>query len=110
ALDQAPFTGWDSQIAFWKALVPRAIGSTEKPHGAEEPEPKDPIAFQNSMMFDEQRGNDLIGRIQDRLEDYGDEVPVISFGWVALFIVIYILVVGPLDYFFLKKVVHRLEL
>jgi hypothetical protein len=37
-------------------------------------------------------------------------VPVISFGWVALFILIYILIVGPLDYFFLKKVVKRLEL
>jgi len=37
-------------------------------------------------------------------------VAVISFGWVALFILIYILVVGPLDYFFLKKVVKRLEL
>jgi hypothetical protein len=43
------------------------------------------------------------------LEDFED-VPVISFGWVALFILLYILVVGPLDYFFLKKVVKRLEL
>src|SRR5262249_2415914 len=43
------------------------------------------------------------------LEDFED-VPVISFGWVALFILVYILIVGPLDYFFLKKVVKRLEL
>jgi hypothetical protein len=35
---------------------------------------------------------------------------VISFGWVALFILVYIIIVGPLDYFFLKKVVKRLEL
>src|SRR6266699_4628591 len=38
------------------------------------------------------------------------ERPVISFGWVALFILLYIIVVGPLDYLFLKKVVKRLEL
>src|SRR5262249_25055510 len=47
--------------------------------------------------------------MQDRLEAF-TEVPVISFGWVALFILVYIIVVGPLDYFFLKKVVKRLEL
>src|SRR5262249_53968617 len=38
------------------------------------------------------------------------EVPVISFGWVALFILFYVLLVGPLDYFVLKKVFKRLEL
>jgi hypothetical protein len=39
-----------------------------------------------------------------------EEVPVISFGWVALFILFYIALVGPLDYFVLKKVFKRLEL
>jgi hypothetical protein len=38
------------------------------------------------------------------------EVPVISFGWVALFILFYIVLVGPLDYLLLKKVFKRLEL
>src|SRR5262249_9477640 len=52
---------------------------------------------------------DLASQLQINLEDFED-VPVISFGWVALFIFLYILVVGPLDYFFLKKVVRRLEL
>src|SRR5436309_6190598 len=47
--------------------------------------------------------------LQVSLEDVED-VPMISFGWVALFILVYIIVVGPLDYFFLKKVVKRLEL
>jgi hypothetical protein len=36
-------------------------------------------------------------------------VPVVSFGWVALFILIYIVLIGPVDYLFLKKVVRRLE-
>src|SRR5262249_5701693 len=35
---------------------------------------------------------------------------VISFGWVALFILFYIALVGPLDYFVLKKLFKRLEL
>jgi hypothetical protein len=52
---------------------------------------------------------DLGWQLQRSLEQF-DSVPVIQFGWVALFILIYILIVGPLDYLFLKKVVKRLEL
>jgi hypothetical protein len=37
-------------------------------------------------------------------------VPVISFGWVAFLIVLYILLIGPVEYLFLKRVVGRLEL
>jgi hypothetical protein len=47
--------------------------------------------------------------MQRGLEEF-EGVPIISFWWVALFILLYILVVGPLDYFLLKKVVKRLEL
>src|SRR5204862_2295257 len=53
--------------------------------------------------------NELASSLRTNLEQFPD-VSNISFGWVALFIFIYILVVGPLDYFFLKKVVKRLEL
>ena len=52
---------------------------------------------------------ELGSQLLHALEDF-QEVPVISFGWVALFILLYILIIGPLDYFFLKKVVKRLEL
>src|SRR5207302_2692824 len=41
--------------------------------------------------------------------DFFEGVPVVSFGWVALFILIYIVLIGPVDYLFLKKVVKRLE-
>ena len=37
------------------------------------------------------------------------DVKVIPFGYVALFIVLYILVVGPLDFVILKFVLKRLE-
>ena len=37
-------------------------------------------------------------------------MPVVSFGWVALLIVLYILLIGPIEYFFLKRVLGRLEL
>src|SRR5207245_2207923 len=56
-----------------------------------------------------QQFTDIGGSLETALEQF-DEIPVIAFCWVALYILIYILVVGPLDYFFLKKVVKRLEL
>jgi hypothetical protein len=53
--------------------------------------------------------SDISTRLHRSLEHFED-IPVIGFGWVALFILLYIVVVGPLDYLFLKKVVKRLEL
>jgi hypothetical protein len=53
---------------------------------------------------------ELADRLQNQaLEEFGDELPRVDFGWVAVFILLYILVVGPLDYFILKKVFKRLE-
>ena len=53
-------------------------------------------------------GGELGVDFKRELEQF-EEVPVISFGWVALFILFYIVLVGPLDYFILKKVFKRLE-
>ena len=45
-----------------------------------------------------------------RALDQFQGVTLIPFGWVAGFIVLYILLIGPGDYFFLKKVLKRMEL
>jgi hypothetical protein len=95
-LDRSPFKGWQGTREFWKTLTTR----TAPPY--------------QPTQSPQQRGwgpdvSDLASQLETNLEDFED-VPVISFGWVALFILIYILIVGPLDYFFLKKVVKRLEL
>jgi hypothetical protein len=55
----------------------------------------------------ESGANDVSTRLVGELDNF--DVPVISFGWVALFILLYILIVGPLDYLILKKVFKRLE-
>ena len=52
--------------------------------------------------------SDLTSRLYDELEKH--DTPTIAFGWVVLFIFIYILVVGPLDYVLLKFVFKRMEL
>src|SRR5262249_7061720 len=93
-LDRAPFTDWSKRSTFWDNLVAQAGYSI--PSG--------------NQKFDKygSRMDEYAGALQGNL-DYFEGVPVVSFGWVALFILIYIVLIGPVDYLFLKKVVKRLE-
>jgi hypothetical protein len=102
-LEQVPFKEGDkaSETAFWKNFREDLGGERA-------------VVNQNEQFGIAGPGwgtvsNDLATKLQQNLE-YFEDIPVIGFGWVALFILLYILVVGPLDYFFLKKVVKRLEL
>jgi hypothetical protein len=53
------------------------------------------------------RGWDLATQLQRMLDTF--DVPVVSFGWLAVLILAYILVVGPLDYLVVGKLLGRLE-
>lgn len=53
------------------------------------------------------RHDDLASNLTNVLDNF--DVTVIPFHWVALFIILYIIVVGPLDFFLLKYVFKRLE-
>jgi hypothetical protein len=94
-LDTPPFTTWDGQTAFWRALLTRFSPVMSRPNP-------------NKQGF----GSDVpeLADALKRNRETFESVPVISFGWVALFILFYIFLVGPLDYFILKKVFKRLEL
>jgi hypothetical protein len=52
---------------------------------------------------------DLSSQLRIALEQFSG-VKLIPFGWVAFFIFIYVLLIGPGDYFFLKRVLKRMEL
>jgi hypothetical protein len=104
-LDQPPFTAWGAQSYFWEALLIQAHFLT-RDLGRDT---QDQQGRSGSGSGDKESNIELAADLQQGLEHFGD-VPVISFGWVALFILVYIIIVGPLDYFFLKKVVKRLEL
>jgi hypothetical protein len=98
-LEQPPFTRWEGQPEFWKKLQKDTQLTLQ-------------ASRQNQMQFGwnhEQVSNDLSGSLYETMQAF-PKVSNISFGWVWLFIFVYIIVVGPLDYFFLKKVVKRLEL
>jgi hypothetical protein len=93
-LDRAPFTTWTGKVDFWKALLARLA----------------PRVQAGSAQAGVEAGlphEDIGARLHRELDDF--DVPVISFGWVAFFILLYILVVGPLDYLLVKKVFKRLE-
>ena len=52
---------------------------------------------------------ELAGQLHQALEQF-PQVQLIPFGWVALFILAYLMLIGPIDYFFLKRIAKRMEL
>jgi hypothetical protein len=96
-LDLAPFTEWPEarRRAFWDKLLTEMLL-------------RPPSNFVGAQLEPSGRQEHLAW-LQRGLEEFKD-IPVIHFGWVALFVLFYIVLVGPLDYFVLKKVFKRLEL
>jgi hypothetical protein len=93
--DTGAFGFWENNKDFWVALLEL---KTEI----------DPNARMRMNQFGGyMESNDLANQLCNQLDVFG-EVKVIPFWWVAVFILIYIFVVGPLDYLVLKKVMKRL--
>jgi hypothetical protein len=112
-LDTAPFLTWDGQEDFWARLQTYVAPSLPLRRAAPGAPPVRPGMPARPMpgipgMVDES-DFDMRAEMKRGLETF-EEVPVISFGWVALFILFYIVLVGPIDYLLLKKVFKRLEL
>lgn len=95
--DRPPAADWGKRHQFWENLVNQAgylmPAATNK---------------REDRWSRSQTDDAYSAQLQGSL-DFFEGVPVVSFGWVALFILIYIVLIGPVDYFFLKKVVRRLE-
>jgi hypothetical protein len=84
-LDRRPFTAWDGRREFWQKLIAR-VGPRLIPGGEDR--------------------NDVATDLQRQLEVFPGVEPV-AFGWIAFLIFLYILLVGPLEYFFLARVIKR---
>lgn len=97
SLDQPPFTRWDGRVQFLMTLCRKLAPRINE---------RDDL-IQDRFMRGEQREADLATSLHGTLDNF--DVNVIPFGYVALFIILYILIVGPLDYFILKHVFKRLE-
>ena len=96
-IDTKPFAAWpDRGLFFVKALDLKGASTAVD-------------AQQAQRRIINQSVSDLATLIRRALDQFAG-VTLIPFGWVAGFIVLYILLIGPGDYFFLKKVLKRMEL
>lgn len=95
-VDQRPFVDWEDRDSFWLPILDL---------GGREPV----IAGPANATFYGYELRDLSSYLHRSLEQF-EGVRLVPFGWVAFFVFLYILMIGPGDYFFLKKVVKRMEL
>jgi hypothetical protein len=100
-VDSKPFSTWPDRALFWAraADLRRTSGSTTA----------SVRLGGGGVRLTQSNQMDLAGSLREALEQFGG-VRLIPFGWVAFFIFLYILLIGPGDYLFLKKVVKRMEL
>ncbi len=100
-VDQKPFSAWPDRALFWARaldLRPQRADQTNSPGN-----------LGGGSRFYQSGVSDLSSQLRIALEQFPG-VRLIPFGWVAFFIFLYILLIGPGDYFFLKKVLKRMEL
>mgnify|MGYP002780410096 CR=1 FL=1 len=100
-LDRSPFTELPEKAMFWDYLL-RDAGADKASTGSGKQ-----TNYANS--FNQNTEDEFVTALRNHVDTF-DGVPVISFGWVALFIALYTLLIGPVEYLILKKVVGRLEL
>jgi hypothetical protein len=96
-----PFAAWAGRREFWEKLQKELKVRSEAAQKQIDPN--------NPMPVTTTQPPELLNEIERNLESFS-EVPSVSFGWVVLFMLFYIALVGPIDYFILKKFFKRLEM
>ena len=98
-VSQNPFSSWVDRALFWDKTIDlkrtTGAGATAGVTRA-------------GGRFTASGNTDLGGLLRRGLEQFPG-IRLEPFGWVAFFIFVYIMLIGPGDYFFLKKVVKRME-
>jgi len=104
-LDQSPFIDFPQKAAFWAWLI-REAGSQKAAMAATT---TTSYTYNSYGSYSNDTEDEYVTALRTQLDTfYG--VPVNSFGWVALFILLFTLPIGPVEYIILKKVFGRLEL
>jgi hypothetical protein len=94
-----PFASWDDRVMFWDRLLElrnRAGGTFT-------------FGMTGRGAIIQSAAPELAARLHRSLESFAG-VRIVPFGWVAFFVFAYIVLIGPVDYLFLRKVVKRMEL
>ncbi len=103
-LDRSPFIDHPQRGEFWDWFVPN-VGSAV-PDSSKN---KNSDGGFNASVTGVGAEDGAAAALRKNTDSF-EGVPVISFGWVALFILIYTAIIGPLEYIILKKVFGKLEL
>ncbi len=99
-LDRAPFADSPQRAEFWDWVLREGGAFRASLGGDGKPRPP-------GVLTEEEDEATVAIRLAN---DAFDGVAVVSFGWIAVFIGLYLLLIGPVEYFFLKRVLGRLEL
>ncbi|HEY4309927.1 MAG TPA: hypothetical protein VGN12_10785 [Pirellulales bacterium] len=99
-LDRAPFVDWEGRAI----LVSRLLGLSEQASLAA----ATPTNQATANLYPN-RAQDLLDRMRSGLNEFVGVTPI-SFAVVAAMIVGYILLIGPGDYFLVKRLLKRMEL
>ena len=102
-IDQKPFADWADRPQFWFKAADLKLASSTDSNTA------NMVRMGGGRRFFGQGNNDVSTLLHSALEQFPG-VKLVPFGWVAFFIFLYILLIGPGDYFLLKKVFKRMEL
>jgi hypothetical protein len=102
-VDQKPFLDWPSKRDFWLRALDLRLNAEDLTAGA------GPVTGMPRGRFFQSNASDISTTLKQSLEQFPG-VKLVPFGWVAFFVFLYILLIGPGDYFFLKKVLKRMEL
>jgi hypothetical protein len=89
-----PFRDWKDKRAFWTNLLD--LSKTKQDN--------DNFVWKSGYPS----SPDIAAWIDELLQSF-PSVTVVPFSWVALLILGYILLIGPIDYFFLKRFIGKLE-
>ncbi len=98
-VNQNPFASWVDRALFWDKAIDLKRTTNVGTISA---------ITRAAGRLTSSGNTDLGGLLRRGLEQFPG-IKLVPFGWVAFFIFLYILLIGPGDYFFLKKVVKRME-
>jgi len=99
-LDRPPFTEFPRQAEFWDWVL-RECGASRTSVGSEG-KSRQP----NAPPSDDE--DEVAVALRSHVDTF-ENIPVVTFGTVAFLIVLYIVLIAPIEYYFLKRILGRLE-
>lgn len=97
-LDQPPFSLWDDRGRAIEKILRGDVQTNERTRRRQETGQLVHLGY-----------NDMVGQLRNALDQFS-RVSLVAFSWIAGLIVVYILLIGPADYFVLKNVFKKMQL